>query len=94
MTPTSRPFSDEELRSGVALELRTVRTPKPGDTVEVGFLLTDTILCLNRVVQELEEVKRRLAVAEARGVIKFEDSGDNFSLPKLSGEYDRDLDDD
>lgn len=89
---TKGPFSQEELSTGRASELRKVSTPSPGETVEVGYMITDAILVINRLVEELHDVKARLEIAEAGGgKIKFE-ATEPFALPSVSGEYDKDLD--
>lgn len=81
---TKPPFTNDEILLGRASELRQVQTPKPGETVEVGYILTDAVLCVNKLVEEVLALR---ALVEAQGgPIKFEKS-EEFSLPSLGKSY-------
>lgn len=82
--PFTPPFTKHELETGRATELREVNTPKPGSTVEVGYLVTELVLVCNRLVLEVQELKAELERVRQAPVIKEEP----FQLPKVGEEYD------
>jgi hypothetical protein len=87
----AKPFTDDELDKGIAEELRRVVAPRPGETVEVGYVVTDLVLCLNRAIEEIQELKLRLEVAEARAKSPAK-AEELLELPRIGSEYDEDLD--
>lgn len=83
---TKPPFTPEELAAGESNYLRAVQTPKPGETVEVGYIITDLVLCLNRAVREIENLQEQIRTMGQE--VRFKES-EPFQLPSVAGDYEQ-----
>ena len=82
MPQKPKPFTQYELETGVAEILREIQTPRPGETVEVGFLVTELVLVVNRLVGEVRDLK-----ATIYGLQNPPIKDEPFKLPSVAGEY-------
>lgn len=85
------PFTEEELKTGRANELRAIRAPAPGATVEVGFILTDIVLVVNKLVEIVQSLQEENEVLKTRLKFHKQEPEEPFKLKSIESEYDEDL---
>lgn len=85
--PKLRPFTMEELADGHAHDDRPVTVPLPGNQFDATEMLVDAVLVLNRLQQRVEELEAKRPNGNTAPAKK----DTTLQLPKLSGEYENDL---
>lgn len=87
MPVPSEPLDEAELQAGTAKELRRVKTPAMGQKFDMARMTVDSVLVLNRLVQEIESLHEKLDALLAEKEAAANVTSEPISLPSLSASY-------